>query len=118
MPKSNNCNWPSDRNPTREKNMATPHIPPIPVPDLRNIKPNGGQPPLADYIVTVESGDDVLIRTYRAHGYNVDAPGNLHIVRDGRVVASLAAGIWLEAHLAGYVPEEEQTLRHGYGPLD
>lgn len=89
----------------------------LPVPDLRNVKPNG-HPPLADYIVTVESGDDVLIRTYRAQGYNVDAPGNLHIVRDGHVVASLAAGIWLEAHRADYAPEEEQTLRHGYGPLD
>ena len=95
-------------------------MPPVrlPVPDLRNVKAQPPRPILGDFIVLVESGDDVIARTYRAHGYNVDAPGNLHIVRDNHVVASLAAGIWLEAHLAGYVPEEEQTLRHGYGPLD
>lgn len=87
----------------------------LPVPDLRNVK---AQPPLIDYIVLVESDDDVVSRTYKAQGYNVDQPGNLHLVRGQQVVASLAAGIWLEVHRADYAPEEEQVLRHGYGPQD
>lgn len=97
-----------------------PNQPPIrlAVPDLRNVKAQPSRPPLIDYTVLVESGDDVLLRTYKAHGYNVDQPGNLHIVRDQQVVASLAAGVWLEARRADYAPEEEQVLRHGYEPID
>lgn len=82
---------------------------PMPIPLLGQKQPQ--QPPLTHFLVTVEEPDGrVVERDYLITDLSVDAVGNLHLIMNGRIVASLSAGFWIEINRADFAPTDERIL--------
>lgn len=69
-----------------------------------------GKQDLTHYLIVVVEGDNLVEHDYLVSGYQVDGAGNLHLVMNQMVVASLGVGVWKTARRRDFQPVGERTV--------